>query len=1290
MFRTLLLAALFNACWCARPSCLKPTEYWGTHTFDGVEYVPHNTTYVSVSLNKLSCLLPDPYMAHSGQTVRQKLYMGNTSNTLVYPVTPPMFNLTYGNVTPGVYNTSFLPVFDGLLVHTYMNRFAHLDNPNRTCQEPFGVVFGTTFEQDRIAMVIIAPGEFGMWGQLTRPNTTYVHVVACSNATVCAYPMFNRWGPAGSIHADDAFVEHNSSCFLNDTFEIPMGTSRVNLAFRFQDGNLLLYHTAWLPTENYTLSGDYPLRYARSVGVGSNLPFAQFFQSVARARDSACAFLHNNLYIAPVRPKELLVKYNDQGMPVEIADCSADSTQELYCITGTFTPSVGVYQLSRYRAEAKTLVQVTQQEGSCAIPYTTILEPPSPAAWVRATISNCTFDFESLLRTLPTYNLKCYGISPARLSTMCYAGVTLDIFKLNTTHLSNMLGSVPDAVSIYNYALPSNFYGCVHAYHLNSTTPYAVAVPPGAYPIKPGGRQLFNSFVSKVLDSPSSQCTPANCMGVVVIGLTPASGSNLVCPKANDTQVIEGQCVKYNFYGYAGTGVINQSDLAIPNNKLFVTSKSGAVLAVRAGDKVYSITPCVSVPISVGYDPGHQRALVFNGLDCSARANAVSMPASEYWTAAASTTARGSEPVLDTPSGCVYNVNNCTTHTVSVCEMPIGNSLCLVSNFTCSNVATANLSPNLLSLVVYDPTDAGLKVLTPVYWVSIPTNFTLAATTEYIQTTAPKVNVDCVKYLCGDSERCIDVLSQYGAFCEDVNKALADVSAIIDSSMVTMVSELTAGVMWSETPQANVGSYNFSGLMGCLGSNCQEKQYRSAISDLLYNKVKVADPGFMGAYQKCIDEQWGGSVRDLICTQTFNGISVLPPIVSPGMQALYTSLLVGAVASSGYTFGITSVGVIPFATQLQFRLNGLGVTTNVLMENQKLIANAFNNALTGIQKGFDATNMALAKMQSVINKHAQQLSTLVDQLGNSFGAISSSINEIFSRLDELEANAQVDRLINGRMVVLNTYVTQLLIRASEVKAQAALASQKISECVKAQSQRNDFCGNGTHVLSIPQMAPNGVLFLHYSYQPTAYNLVRTAAGLCFNDTGYVPLGGLFVLPNNTDRWLFTKMSFYDPVNISVSNTQVLAACGLNYSSVNYTVLEPAVDTSSFNFTEEFEKWYVNQSHIFNNTFNASAFNFSLVDVNEQLAILTDVVNQLNQSYIDLKQLGTYEYTVKWPWYVWLGMIAGLVGLVLAVVLLLCMTNCCSCARGVCSCKSCAYEEHEDVYPAVRVHGKRTA
>nr|1WYY_A Chain A, E2 Glycoprotein [Severe acute respiratory syndrome-related coronavirus]1WYY_B Chain B, E2 Glycoprotein [Severe acute respiratory syndrome-related coronavirus] len=96
-----------------------------------------------------------------------------------------------------------------------------------------------------------------------------------------------------------------------------------------------------------------------------------------------------------------------------------------------------------------------------------------------------------------------------------------------------------------------------------------------------------------------------------------------------------------------------------------------------------------------------------------------------------------------------------------------------------------------------------------------------------------------------------------------------------------------------------------------------------------------------------------------------------------------------------------------------YRFNGIGVTQNVLYENQKQIANQFNKAISQIQESLTTTSTALGKLQDVVNQNAQALNTLVKQLSSNFGAISSVLNDILSRLDKVEAEVQIDRLITG-------------------------------------------------------------------------------------------------------------------------------------------------------------------------------------------------------------------------------------------------------------------------------------
>nr|AWV67064.1 Spike protein [Bat coronavirus] len=1243
-----------------------------------VTYVPGVTSAINFdSVNFLSRVVPEFDIARTSLVVRQSLYVASVDFTRV-SITPP---------TGQLYNDTTLQFGNGLFVNIHMYR----ETPGTTesnykyCQEPFGVALGNSFVHEPIAIVVIAPGSYGHLPTMNVPTTATVTIAVCNNGTLCRNPVLPRWGTAGKFVVDNALQCFGSVTYFDQkNISFTPTTSRFNLAFLHEDGNILTYYAAIGVNLNITF--PYKFMPYRRVPAGFNPTVAQFFQVYTRPStktgdetlyDRSCQKYNVSWYVSPLSKQDVLVSYDNQSTIVDATSCSDDATSELKCILTTFDPPNGVYSLSNYRSQPTTTVRLTSADGICNVNYTHFVKPPLPFYWRRFQIKSCKFDFNALVSALPTYDLWCTGISPERLGSMCFGAVTLDSMLINITHYNDFKANVPDAFTRFNYKLPVNFYGCVHTYYLNDTSfNYAVVNNPSWSPeIKPGGRPNNAGYLSTIAyNAPSCN---GKCLGMIVISLTIASGNTMVCPIGNDTDVTQDVCVNYNIYGYQGTGVISNSSAVIPGSKVFSLSSHGDVSLFKYNNKVYALYPCAYAPITAAFYAGYNTSLLFNNLECGSRTRAIYEPTSSYWIST-----RRAPNAFDTSAGCVYNAVNATNITVSDCSLLLGDSYCLRP----PQGARSMGDTSMLELVLYDPLYDSLVPITPVYQIEVPTNFTLAATTEYIQTYASKISIDCSKYLCGDSVQCKNVLLQYGTFCNDVNTALTRVFSLLDTALVETVSSLKST---APADLAYTGDFNFTSLVGCLGISCNQNSYRSALSDLLFNKVSVADPGFMQAYQKCLDSQWGGNIRDLICTQSFNGISVLPPIVSPSMQALYTTALVGGIAASGFTFGVSSAAVIPFATQLQFRLNGLGVTTNVLMENQKLIANAFNKALVSIQTGFEATNQALNKIQTVVNHNALQLQALVQQLGNTFGAISSSVNEIFSRLDQLEANAEVDRLISGRMVVLNTYVTQLLIQASELRSQAQLANQKMSECVKAQSSRNDFCGNGTHVFSIPQVAPNGMLFIHYSYQPTEYRQLYTTAGLCFNGTGYVPKDGLFVREDNTSTvWYFTKAAFYSPSNLSYDNTRQLDSCGVNYTVVNNTVLTP-FEPPNFNFDEEFDKYFKNQSSQLNITFDSSQFNATLLDLSGQMKTLDQVVKELNESFINLKELGVYTQTIKWPWYAWLGMIAGLVGLAMAVFMLCCMTNCCSGFKGICSCRQCQYDDYADVYPAVRVSGKRT-
>lgn len=406
----------------------------------------------------------------------------------------------------------------------------------------------------------------------------------------------------------------------------------------------------------------------------------------------------------------------------------------------------------------------------------------------------------------------------------------------------------------------------------------------------------------------------------------------------------------------------------------------------------------------------------------------------------------------------------------------------------------------------------------------------------------------------------------------------------------------------------------------------------------------------------------------------------MPPLLTDEMIAQYTSALLAGTITSGWTFGAGAALQIPFAMQMAYRFNGIGVTQNVLYENQKLIANQFNSAIGKIQDSLSSTASALGKLQDVVNQNAQALNTLVKQLSSNFGAISSVLNDILARLDKVEAEVQIDRLITGRLQSLQTYVTQQLIRAAEIRASANLAATKMSECVLGQSKRVDFCGKGYHLMSFPQSAPHGVVFLHVTYVPAQEKNFTTAPAICHDGKAHFPREGVFV--SNGTHWFVTQRNFYEPQIITTHNTFVSGNCDVVIGIVNNTVydpLQPELDS----FKEELDKYFKNHTSPDVDLGDISGINASVVNIQKEIDRLNEVAKNLNESLIDLQELGKYEQYIKWPWYIWLGFIAGLIAIVMVTIMLCCMTSCCSCLKGCCSCGSCCKFDEDDSEPVLK-------
>nr|ATP66733.1 spike glycoprotein [Rodent coronavirus] len=741
-----------------------------------------------------------------------------------------------------------------------------------------------------------------------------------------------------------------------------------------------------------------------------------------------------------------------------------------------------------------------------------------------------------------------------------------------------------------------------------------------------------------------------------------------------NTDIFVGVCVNYDLYGITGQGIFTEVTADYYNswqNLLYDSNGNLYGFKDYLTNRTFMIRSCYSGRVSAAYhSDASEPALLYRNLKCSYVFN--------------NTISRTANPVnyFDSYLGCVVNADNNTASVIGTCDLTMGSGYCVdyqsqstrrarraVDAPTSTGYRLTNFEPFTAKLV-----DDSVEPVGGLYEIQIPSEFTIGNVEEFIQTNSPKVTIDCAAFVCGDYAACREQLVEYGSFCDNINAILNEVNELLDTSQMQVAGSLMNGVTLSsrlaDGVDFSVDDINFSPVLGCLGSECNSPTVssRSAIEDLLFDKVKLSDVGFMEAYNNCSK---GNEMRDLICVQSFNGIKVLPPVLSENQIAGYTT---AATAASLFPPWTAAAGV-PFYLNVQYRINGLGVTMDVLSQNQKMIANAFNNALGAIQDGFDATNSALAKIQAVVNANAEALNNLLGQLSNRFGAISSSLQEILSRLDALEAQVQIDRLINGRLTALNAYVAQQLSDITLVKFSASQAIEKVNECVKSQSLRINFCGSGNHILSLVQNAPYGLYFIHFSYVPTAYVTAHVSPGLCIaGDRGIAPKNGYFIHVN--DEWKFTGSGYYHPEEITEKNVVVMSSCAVNYTKAPEVMLNTSIPSLP-DFKEELDQWFKNQTSIAPDL-SLDYINVTFLDLQDEMDRLQEAIRVLNDSYINLKEIGTYEMYVKWPWYVWL--LIGLAGVAVAVLLffICCCTGCgSSCFK---KCHGCCdeYGGHQEL------------
>nr|AYL64492.1 spike protein [Porcine epidemic diarrhea virus] len=735
-------------------------------------------------------------------------------------------------------------------------------------------------------------------------------------------------------------------------------------------------------------------------------------------------------------------------------------------------------------------------------------------------------------------------------------------------------------------------------------------------------------------------------------------------------------CTKYTIYGFKGEGIItltNSSFLA----GVYYTSDSGQLLAFKnvTSGAVYSVTPC-SFSEQAAY-------------------------------------------VDDDIVGVISSLSNSTFN--SIRELPgffyhsNDGSNCTEPVLVYSNIGVCKSGS-----IGYVPSQSGQVKIAPTVTgnISIPTNFSMSIRTEYLQLYNTPVSVDCATYVCNGNSRCKQLLTQYTAACKTIESAL-QLSARLESAEVNSMLTISEEALQLATISSfNGDGYNFTNVLGVSvydPASGRVVQKRSFIEDLLFNKVVTNGLGTVDEdYKRCSN---GRSVADLVCAQYYSGVMVLPGVVDAEKLHMYSASLIGGMVLGGFT----AAAALPFSYAVQARLNYLALQTDVLQRNQQLLAESFNSAIGNItsafesvkeaisqtSKGLNTVAHALTKVQEVVNSQGAALTQLTVQLQHNFQAISSSIDDIYSRLDILLADVQVDRLITGRLSALNAFVAQTLTKYTEVQASRKLAQQKVNECVKSQSQRYGFCGgDGEHIFSLVQAAPQGLLFLHTVLVPGDFVNVIAIAGLCVNDEIALTLRepGLVLftheLQDTATEYFVSSRRMYEPRKPTVGDFVQIESCVVTYVNLTRDQLPEVIpDYIDVNKTlDEILASLPNRTgpSLSLDVFNATYLNLTgeIADLEQRSESLRNTTEELqsliyniNNTLVDLEWLNRVETYIKWPWWVWLIIFIVLIFVVSLLVFCCISTGCCGCCGccGACFSGCCRgprlqpYEAFEKVH-----------
>nr|AER08733.1 spike glycoprotein [Infectious bronchitis virus]AER08734.1 spike glycoprotein [Infectious bronchitis virus] len=711
----------------------------------------------------------------------------------------------------------------------------------------------------------------------------------------------------------------------------------------------------------------------------------------------------------------------------------------------------------------------------------------------------------------------------------------------------------------------------------------------------------------------------------------------LVLTQYNYNNITLDKCVAYNIYGRVGQGFItNVTDSAanfsyLADGGLAILDTSGAidVFVVQGiyGLNYYKVNPCEDV---------NQQFVVSGG-------NIVGILTSRNET--------GSEQVENQfyvkLTNSSHRTRRSTGQNLTSCPYVSYGRFCIEPDGSLKMIVPEELKQFVAPLL--NITES----------VLIPNSFNLTVTDEYIQTRMDKVQINCLQYVCGNSLECRKLFQQYGPVCDNILSVVNSVSQKEDMELLSFYSSTKPkGYDTPVLSNVSTGEFNISLLLKPPSS----PSGRSFIEDLLFTSVETVGLPTDAEYKKCTAGPLG-TLKDLICAREYNGLLVLPPIITADMQTMYTASLVGAMAFGG----ITSAAAIPFATQIQARINHLGITQSLLMKNQEKIAASFNKAIGQMQEGFRNTSLGFQPIQDVVNKQSAILTETMNSLNKNFGAITSVIQDIYAQLDAIQADAQVDRLITGRLSSLSVLASAKQSEYIRVSQQRELATQKINECVKSQSNRYGFCGSGRHVLSIPQNAPNGIVFIHFTYTPESFVNVTAIVGFCVklaNASQYaiVPANGrgIFIQVNGT--YYITARDMYMPRDITAGDIVTLTSCQANYVNVNKTVITTFVEDDDFDFDDELSKWWNDTKHQLPD-FDDFNYTVPILNISGEIDYIQGVIQGLNDSLINLEELSIIKTYIKWPWYVWLAIGFAIIVFILILGWVFFMTGCCGCCCG---------------------------